>query len=105
MAIISKDVLYDMYVVTELGGKEYKAYEISKAPNKSGYSFGQCQWDLLGNPGTAAGDPRPVFEDILRNATDFDGNKILSDKDVEDIMKQVAKRDGNTFRLLAMSRR
>jgi hypothetical protein len=65
MAILSKSVLYDMYVATELSGDENTAYKISKANADSGWSFGQCQWDLLKNTSNDSGTPRDVFRNIL----------------------------------------
>ncbi len=94
MAILSKSVLYDMYVATELSGNESTAYKISKASADSGWSFGQCQWDLLKNTSTVSGTPRDVFRNILSNAYS-DGNRIFSDAEVGTIMLEVAKSNGN----------
>ncbi|PKN20071.1 MAG: hypothetical protein CVU71_06860, partial [Deltaproteobacteria bacterium HGW-Deltaproteobacteria-6] len=81
-----KKLLNDMYMANELKNG-YGAYEISHAQKgNSGYSFGPVQWDLKKND---AG--RDIFIDILANATDVNGNKIISTSIVETISGKIVK--------------
>jgi len=100
MATVNRNVIKVMLIRNELGGKGNinLAYRLRHAPiGQSGYSFGQAQWDLSKDPeidgnGFTASD---LLEDILTNATDSTGNLIVDANNIEAIMAEVAKKDGN----------
>lgn len=99
-----KELIKAMFSKNE--AKLNEIYVISNAEKaESGWSFGQAQWDLSKNPtiyeypDTNTGEiekytAHKMLSDILSSATSG-GNRILSDKDIEDIMVQVVKTDGN----------
>ena len=71
-----KQLIFEVLKKNE--ANESQAYQLSFAgTNKSGYSFGYVQWDLASlNP-----VGRTLLSDILKNATDANGNYIVADND------------------------
>jgi len=61
MAMISKNAIREMLINNELGGDLNKAYKISHAGGKSGYSFGQPQWDLAKSWKATQDETKPCF--------------------------------------------
>jgi Ca2+-binding RTX toxin-like protein len=74
--ILWKNKFHNLFLLNELGSGLYSAYELNYAGSKSGYSFGYAQWDLANN-----GFGQNLFEDILLNAVDGNGNYIIDDGD------------------------
>jgi len=71
MATVSKNAIRVMLIKNELGGDISKAYKISHAGNKGGYSYGQPQWDLAQRwkatkDGTKPDPGWDTFEEIVR---------------------------------------
>jgi len=69
-----KNKLFEILTQNELGGAS--PYALSFAGGRSGYSFGVTQLDVTNNP-----DALDVFELILLNAKDSNGNYIIDDGD------------------------
>ena len=99
-----KELINTMFSRNE--AKPSEIYVISHAQKaKSGWSFGQAQWDLSKNPTvyqypdvntgiTEDYKAADMLRDILSTTT-ANGNRILSDTEVGEIMKQVVLKDGN----------
>ncbi|MEW5949276.1 MAG: calcium-binding protein [Thermodesulfobacteriota bacterium] len=97
-----KDIIRDMLIRNELSGNVNKAYTLQNAgTSKSGYSFGQPQWDLANNS-----TERDTFTAILTNAKgadnylifDTDKNGILDENEegiIEELTKIVAIKNTN----------
>ena len=66
-----------------------KAYQLSKADGDSGWSYGWLQFDLAKGPPIA----RNTFSDILRNAKDEQGNKIIPADQEETLFAAARKTD------------
>ncbi|MDF0653026.1 MAG: hypothetical protein P0121_16335 [Nitrospira sp.] len=74
-----KGLLNDVLIQNELGGAAPYALSSAKT-GRSGYSFGVPQYDRS-VAGSMAGNKtaRNLFQDILRNATDSNGNYLIDD--------------------------
>jgi Ca2+-binding RTX toxin-like protein len=82
--LVNTVIVREMLIKNEVGTSS--PYVISHAQKgRSGYSFGQCQWDLSKNA-----DGRKILEDILRNS-----DETFSDEEVRIIMDEVTKTNGD----------
>ena len=78
-----KHKLHNILLFNELGGEESLAYRLSHArTSESGYSYGYNQMDIANNQVA-----KNIFEDILDNAKDADGDLIISSETKTEIKK------------------
>ena len=86
--LVTHAVVKQMLTKNEVGNTS--PYVISDAKKgNSGYSFGQCQWDLSHNS-----DGQKIFEDILTNAKDADGKNIFTGDEVDKV-KEIVEKHGD----------